>query len=249
MLHGSQEGIFSVLPASVLENLHRPGSENALLWNLIYPLACPHLSLQALLALQPLWGTRLSLPEDRLRAYFWGYDVSGRPLAGLVEAVEAVDGPGRGTEPDLVLLGERTLVMAEVKHGASPGRCGRYQRGRCPEVYGPPVPACRYWEIEGALFDALLDFGPRPSPEGRQPPPCARHYQLARTLLLGTRLAERRGLELHLWLILPESRWRGLERAWLDFVNRVKDSALWRRCRVLAWEAVAGLGGRGAEEV
>lgn len=242
MFHGSQEGIFSVLPASVLENLNRPGSENALLWNLIYPLARPHLSLQALLALPPLWGTRLSRSEDLLRPYFWGYDISGKPLAGLAEAVEEVDGPGRGTEPDLVLLGERTLVIAEVKHTASPGRCGRYQRGRCPEIHGPSEPACRYWEVGTARFDALMDFGPRPSPEAQRPPPCARHYQLGRTLLLGGRLAERKGLELHLWLILPEARWRALERAWLDFVDRIRDPGLWRRCRVLAWEAVVRLG-------
>jgi hypothetical protein len=62
-------------------------------------------------------------------------------------------------------------------------------------------------------------------------------------LLVGTSLATRLRLQLHLWLIVPRGRWRSFEKDWLDFSDRVRDDKLWRRLRVIAWEDVRELPG------
>ncbi|MEE8121880.1 MAG: hypothetical protein V3T55_10145, partial [Anaerolineales bacterium] len=45
VISGENERIFSVLPENVLTNFLKPTSENALLWNVIYLLAQPTVSL------------------------------------------------------------------------------------------------------------------------------------------------------------------------------------------------------------
>ncbi len=244
LLAGTGEPIFNVLPERILANLSREGSENALVWNMFYPRAQPTLSLRQWLAVSPLWGTpALDEPEDALLPYFWGYSVDGRRMQGLEECLDRLDGSGPQTEVDLFLLGDSTLVLVEAKHLTRAGRCKRYATQRCPEVHPEAVGTgepCRYWVSPGAQFSAVLDFGPRPAPGGRAPP-CARHYQLGRTLLLGRLLAERLSRILHLWLIVPASRWRGLQTEWLDFADRVRDQEQWRRLRVLAWEGISTL--------
>jgi hypothetical protein len=243
ILAGSGEKIFEALPARVLENLRKPASENALLWNLIYPLARPRLSLSDLLSLRPLWGTAIAA-TDLLEPYFWGLDLDGRPLEGLAESVRALGGREHTTEVDLFLVGADHLVLVEAKHLSSLGRCGRYARGRCPEVHpADDLNPCRYWEVPEARFDAALDFGVRPG-QGEERPPCSVHYQLGRTLLLARRLGERLGRVPHLWLITPASRWGRVEPAWIDFADRVRDPEMWRRLRVIAWESVRDLAGR-----
>jgi hypothetical protein len=243
ILAGEEEHLFSVLPEGVLGNLRKRGSETALVWNLVYPLAQPRLSLEAWLALTPLSGT-MSLPDrDDLLPYFWGFDVAGRRLEGLDAALTEIDGPGKQTEVDLFLMGRENLVVAEAKHLGTPGRCRRYASGICPEAHSPeasPAEGCRYWASGASGFAAGLDFGLRPVP-GDDPPPCFRHYQLARTLLVGLALSSRLGLRLHVWLITPRSRWARVERTWLDFADRVKDPEVWRRLRVVAWEDIAAL--------
>jgi hypothetical protein len=246
-LQGASELIFDRLPESVLDNLRRPASENALLWNLIYPLARPALSLGRLLSLPPVWGTAArEANEDELRPYFWGYSLEGERLPHLDEASAAVDGKGNGTQVDLFLAGSHNLILVEAKHLAGFGRCTRYARGRCPEIHRDELAAgdtCRYWESGAGEFSAGLDFGARPQPDSPMPP-CAAHYQLARTLTLGAWLAQRSSLRLHLWVILPRSRWRSTERIWIDFVGRVRDESIWRDCRVLAGEDVRDLAAR-----
>lgn len=246
LLGGMGEPIFGVLPERVLANLRQQGSENALVWNMIYPRAQPTLSLREWLAMPPLWGTTgLDVPEDALLPYFWGYGVNGRRLQGLDECLDRLDGPGLQTEVDLFLLGSANLVLVEAKHLTTAGRCRRYANRRCPEIHPEAVgtgEACRYWDNPGAQFSMALDFGTRPQPGGKAPP-CSRHYQLARTLLLGQLLAERLSRILNLWLIMPRQRWHLLQTTWLDFADRVRDPAQWRRLRVLAWEDVAGLTG------
>lgn len=242
VLHGEDEPIFQALPETVLDNLRRPRSENALVWNLLYPAARPALRLAALLARPRLWGPAVdTVEDDRLTPYFWGHAVGGERLEGLDEVLSAVDGPGPRTEVDVWLAGERHLVALEAKHLGAPGRCGRFGRGSCPEVHTPEAnEACRYWQLPQARFAARLDFGERPAPEGPTPP-CHTHYQLARTLLVVCALAARTGRQAHLWVALPERRWRAFEREWLDFAERVRDEALWRRLRVLSWESLGGL--------
>jgi hypothetical protein len=247
ILSGSDEPIFNVLPQRVLANLRTPTSENALLWNLIYPLAQPTISMSNLLHLRPMWGTS-SLPEtvdDELTPYFWGYSVEGDRLLHLDEALEEVNGPGLKTEVDLFLMGERNLILVEAKHIGGLGRCKRFANLHCPEIHRDAeelTNVCRYWEDDTASFGLHLKFGPRPEP-GEEIPPCHRHYQLARTLLVGISLTMRLQLQHHLWLIVPKGRWRSFERDWLDFSERLRDDGLWRRLRVIAWEDVRDLPG------
>jgi len=239
VLAGEEEGAFDLLPETVIANLRRPHSENARLWNTFYPRPGDVLRLEALLAVTPLWGSRPDEgASDRLEPYFWGVHPSGRALEGLGEALDEVDGPGPQTEIDLILRGAANLIVIEAKNLSTLGRCGRYQRRVCPEVHLSAerwLDRCRYWQVPAARFERLLEFGANPGP-GAATPPCARHYQLARTTLVGDALARRHGLRLHVWVLLPRSRWPVIERTWLDFAERVRDPDLWRRLRVLAWE-------------
>lgn len=242
ILSGEEEGAFARLPETVIANLRRPNSENARLWNAFCPRPGRALTLRRVLAVPPLWGTaEPDAPHDVLEPYFWGYHASGRRLEGLDEALAAVDGQGPRTEVDMILRGTQHLVLVEAKNLSALGRCGRYQRRTCPEVHRSAehwLDSCRYWEVSAALFLTHLDLGPRPGP-GTLRPPCAGHYQLARTLLVGQALAAHLDLTLYVWVLLPRERWRSLERTWLDFVGRVRDPDLWRRMRVVGWEDMA----------
>jgi hypothetical protein len=225
----------------VLVNLRRPASENALVWNLIYPLAQPNIPIQQMLTLRPLWGIPSMPPdEDSLKPYFWGYAISGQHLPGLDSVLQFVNGPGPQTEVDLFLVGEDNLVLVEAKNRSGLGHCSRYQRGRCPEVHtmdDESTQPCRYWEAPEARFNDILDLEPRPIQDGPMPA-CSTHYQLARTLLVGRELARRTQKALHIWMILPRKRWGAIQRTWLDFCDRLREDSLWRRMRVLAWEDV-----------
>lgn len=244
IMHGEGEQIFKVLPERVLSNLRYSGSENALVWNLVYPLATQGLSLTSILDLEPLWGTpSLNLADDDLIPYFWGYSVEGKQLTGLDHVLDVIDGPGLQTEVDLFLVGRKNIILVEAKHLSTLGSCARFSNERCPEVHPQrfdEARACRYWERGEQNFSAQLTFGKRPAPGGKTIP-CNRHYQLARTLLVGQSLAARLNLDLHLWLLLPRSRWRALQKAWMDFCDNVKDETTWRRLRVLAWEDIESI--------
>jgi hypothetical protein len=246
ILVGLEEPIFRVLPAGILANMRMQGSESALLWNLVYPLARPTLALLDLIHIRPLWGTALSADDfrDQLVPYFWGYGIGGDRLEGLDAVLEAVDGAGPKTEVDLFLRGADHLVVVEAKNLAFPGRCSRFASGRCPEIHGDENGAlrdgCRYWEVERARFDSAVDFGERPVP-GTESPACDQHYQLGRTLLVGIALAARLGLSLHMWLISPIRSWPSLELDWLDFADRVKEEDIWRKLRVLPWKEIRAL--------
>jgi hypothetical protein len=243
VLSGEREPLFSFLPEEVLRGMQRRGSEAALLWESFYPFAHGGLPLSAWSRLRPLWGSMTSpATDDSLVPYFWGRRVDGAPLSGAAEAAEAVAGREDRLEVDLFLVGERTLIAVEAKVAAEPGRCGRYEAGRCPEVHGGDAP-CRYWQ-GGVLFSEALDFGLRPAPETEVRPPCAEHYQLARTLLMACELGRRLGLEPYVCLIVPRRGWPAQQRVWLDFAERVRDEEQWRRLRVLAWEDLEGLARR-----
>lgn len=243
VLFGSREPIFNVLPENVRANLRHPSSENALLWNLIYPLAQPTLQLAALHKSRPLWGTVLPESEiqDDLRPYFWGYSTGGDRLSFLDEVLEQVDGAGPKTEVDLFLVGGKNLILVEAKHLGLPGRCSRYAKQRCPEIHvhqDQKEELCRYWESREHAFDLHLGFGERPI-EDDPSPPCNKHYQLGRTFLVGHALSQRFDLTFQLWMIVPREHWTSIQHTWLDFSERVLDNALWRRMRVIAWEDLA----------
>ncbi len=240
ILVGRDEGIFSVLPEDLILNFLSETSENALLWNTIYPLTQEGMSLDRFLALRPLYGTRVEPLNSNgcLTPYFWGYGVDGQRFPGLDDALLGVDGPGPKTEVDLFLVGEHDLVLVEAKRMSSLGRCSRYAKQRCPEIHSVEEQSCRYWAEDTPSFEDVLDFGPRPEPESTTPS-CVMHYQLARTLLVGLGLARRLKLRPHLWLILPRAGWKTAQVGWMDFVERIQDDATWRRMRVLAWEDIA----------
>ncbi len=242
ILAGENEPIFDALPEGVMANLRRAGSENVLVWNLIYPHSAAGLPLQGLLALPRLWGSAVPREEDRLVPYFWGFSVAGERCPMLDDALMDVDGPGPQTEIDLILLGARTLVVVEAKRSVGPGRCGRYLQGRCPEIHlrMAAEQSCRYWEDPTARFNAELSFGDRPT-TGDPSPPCNRHYQLARTLLVGRALEKKLAREFHLWLFVGRRQWRSIERDWVDFTDRLRNDDLWRRSRVIAWEDIRSL--------
>ncbi len=241
ILHGEQEQIFEVLPQSVISNFTHSQSENALLWNRFYPLCSPYVSWKRLAGVRLVWGTANdgnTVEDDALTPYFWGFSIEGGRLRGLDQVLEAVDGPGPKTEIDLILVGERRLVVVEVKHMSSPGRCARYQTGRCPEIHSAGDRSdtpCQYWEPGPGLMADVLEMDARPTLDTASPP-CNQHYQLARTLLVGSALAKQLDVELHMWLITTSRGWRSIERSWLDFAGRVRDDQLWRRMRVLTWE-------------
>lgn len=243
VLFGSREPIFNVLPENVRANLRHPSSENALLWNLIYPLAQPTLQLAALHAMRPLWGTMLpdSEAQDDLRPYFWGYSIGGERLPFLDNVLKQVDGAGPQTEVDLFLVGGKNLILVEAKHLSLPGRCSRYGYQRCPEIHvdqGEKIEPCRYWESAEHAFNVHLDFGDRPDVDDPSPA-CNKHYQLGRTFLIGHALSQRLDLTFQLWMIIPRDRWPSLQHTWKDFSERVLDNALWRRMRIIAWEELA----------
>jgi hypothetical protein len=241
---GSSEPIFSVLPGTVLANCNNPRSENALLWNLLYPRSQPSVSLAALLALSSLWGTATpgEVRDDQLLPFFWGYGLNGSRLKGLDAVLREVDGPGPKTEIDLILLGEKVLITVEAKHTSLFGRCSRYGAMRCPEIHenDSAESSCRYWDTGSGRFADLLGFGSRPEPTSLEVP-CNVHYQLARTVMVGYHLAQRLDREFALWIFLPQARWRSVEKTWLDFSERLLDDHIWRSLRVISWEQLQSL--------
>lgn len=246
ILVGRDEGIFKVLPEDLITNFLSEGSENALLWNTIYPLTQHGISLNRFLELRPLSGPQAELTSSNahLIPYFWGYGLDGQRLQRLDETLIEVDGPGPKTEVDLILVGEHDLVLVEAKRMSALGRCSRYGKKHCPEIFDVDDQSCRYWTEGSPSFSDVLDFGSRPELE-TPTPPCATHYQLARTLLVGLGLARRLTLRPHVWLILPRAKWSASQVAWMDFVERIQDDNLWKCTRALAWEDVRNLNSAG----
>lgn len=237
---GMEEAIFAVLPERVIANFYEPHSENALLWNFFYPTSDTPIDLSYLISIPPLWGTESPAHEpEELVPYFWGYNLEGERLPLLDEALDAHMTDGPPTEVDLFLLGASNLILLEVKNLSAFGRCSRYSKRRCPEVHQQePLESkrCQYWTDSELRFVERLDFGEIPFADPK--PPCYRHYQLGRTLLVGTQLARTLNRTLWIWVIAPQKRWKALEPAWLDFTGRILDHDLWRRMRVLSWESL-----------
>jgi hypothetical protein len=96
---------------------------------------------------------------------------------------------------------------------------------------------CRYWEEKQSKFVNAIRIDSRPQ-AGTDTPLCSRHYQLSRTLLLGMRMAAKHERIFSLWALVSRKNWRSLELDWLDFSDRVRDSSVWRRMRVLSWDSI-----------
>ncbi len=242
VFYGQNEPIFRTLSERVIDNFRTPASENAVLWNTFYPRR-QSLELTALIALKPLWGTKLGLQEDALEPYFWGMNVAGERLPGLDQALEELDGPGQKTEVDLFLLGSQNLIAVEAKNRAAPGRCSRYIHKRCPEIHTTEPNGedrCRYWENPDSCFVQYLEFGARPRP-GDDEPLCSHYYQLSRTLLTVMNLARELELQPFLWMVVPDAFWPRMQKEWTAFTELLLSDDQWRGARVLSWKAVMEL--------
>lgn len=183
----------------------------------------------------------MELEDQALTPYFWGYGVGGERLPGLDSVLKEIDGSGNKTEIDLFLCGTETLIVVEAKHQGNFGKCSRHLQKRCPEIHTiDQHQPCRYWEPGRQNFSDHLGFGARPVADDPSPS-CNRHYQLARTLVVGKALAAELSLDFHLWLIAPRGYWKGLEKTWLDFVDQIRDDEIWRQMRVIAWEDIRDL--------
>jgi hypothetical protein len=241
ILAGEREPLFRYLSEEVRLNMARHGSESAALWNAFYPFAHQGLSLRGWQRIRPLWGAAsFSQDDDLLVPYFWGLSVDGTPLDGLADTAALVAGRDDRLEIDLLLMGARHLIAVEAKMEGEPGRCGRFDAGRCPEIHGGGDD-CRYWEDGASSFESYLDFGARPRKGQEAQPPCVVHYQLARTLLAVVKLAAMRGLTPHLALLIPRRRWAARQAAWQDFAERVRDEEQWKRLSVVAWEDLTAI--------
>ena len=219
-----------------------PDSESALLWNLIYQRAQPTLAAEELLSLPPLWGSRVDPIFDDLLPYYWGFSQMGARMPRLDHVLDMVDGPGPKTEVDLFLLGESGACAYRGKaHGRMwGGAVGTAQENVPRFTMNPRRLVADIGHRRNRCFPTCSISGSSPSEMIRHR--CAnRHYQLGRTALVGSELAKELNRRLHLWLILPRSRWRYLRRDWIDFSDRIGNDSLWRRLRVLAWEDVISL--------
>jgi hypothetical protein len=243
ILHGEDEPIFTALPQTILANLSRRTSESALVWNAFYPLLARSVTLEQLAGVPTLAGGSTSLVDPSpVEMFFWGHSAQGEVPDELARALEQVDGRPGQTEIDLLLRTPGHWVAIEAKRGAAPGRCGRYLRQACPEIHRSEAEStCRYWDPGPQAFPQRLAFGVRPVAGGPQPA-CARHYQLARTLMVVEHLGHLTGRNAHLWLTVPRARWMGMQLEWQDFADRVLDEGMWRRLRVIAWEDLLGWG-------
>jgi len=168
ILAGERELIFQYLPEEVRANMLRRGSESAALWNAFYPFAHSGLSLRAWLSLPRLWGSSAEgSDDDQLMPCFWGLTVDGQPLGGLAESASDVAGREDRLEIDLFLVGRRHLVAVEAKIDGVPGRCGRYDSGRCPEVHGPDA-ACRAADVVLPIANVAEEDGTFVNRDGRE---------------------------------------------------------------------------------
>ena len=86
----------------------------------------------------------------------WGYEIwedgaaVWEPLREVLSAVENYrDGKpeGQKTEPDVIVVSGRSLVVAECKRRSVLGRCSRFADERCPEIHiaRRKRPYCQYW--------------------------------------------------------------------------------------------------------
>jgi hypothetical protein len=145
------------------------------------------------------------LPGARL--VLWGWEIHETsasrwaPLSDILCAVEDYqDGKpeGQKTEPDAIVFTETSLFVIECKRKSSLGACSRFEDKRCPEINleRRKRPYCQYW---ARGLNELVAF-PRPAPM-ISTAECNLYYQLMRNYMIGMRLADALGVNLHLMVV------------------------------------------------
>ena len=152
----------------------------------------------------------LKIPDESLkdaRLVLWGFEIREHgaavwePLREVLSAVENYrDGKpeGQKTEPDVIVISGKSLVVAECKRRSILGRCSRFVDERCPEIHMDrrKRPYCQYWTR--GLQDLVTFSKPVPATSD---PDCSQYYQLLRNYMIGDRLAAVLGLPLHLMVV------------------------------------------------
>jgi hypothetical protein len=183
--------VYELLPVRTQKKLLSPVSEDKLTWDCFFGL---YRAGRLRSALTKVLG--LAEPVDQLpRLVLWGYDITSHgasefePLQDVLSDIENYrDGKSEGqkTEPDVIVLLGRTLILAECKRRHGLGRCSRFEDERCPEIHVArrQRPYCQYWNR--GLTD-LVTFA-KPTP-GSMAPECNNYYQLLRNYMIGERLS------------------------------------------------------------
>jgi len=210
--------VYELLPSRTQKKLLSVISEDKLTWDCFYELHCADVLASTLgraLAididlLSPLqlimWGWVID--ENRFGTLMSRLD--GRPAAlsrsktagkwtplqsTLAEIENYGDGKpeGQKTEPDVIVVTKRLVILFECKRNHGLGRCSRFENTQCPEIHVERRKRsyCQYWARGLPL---LVDF-PRPTPGTESEPPCNRFYQLLRNYMIGSRLAAKLGCE------------------------------------------------------
>jgi len=86
-----------------------------------------------------LWALRSGRTVHRFGTTA-GSAVRGRELSGR-------KAEGQKTEPDVIVISGKSLVVAECKRRSVLGRCSRFEDARCPEIHMDrrKRPYCQYW--------------------------------------------------------------------------------------------------------
>ena len=195
--------VYDLLPQRTQTKLLSPVSEDKLTWDCFFGLI--HAG-----KLGTVLAGLLKIPDEILqdaRLVLWGFEIredgasAWEPLREVLSAVENYrDGKpeGQKTEPDVIVVSGRSLVVAECKRRSALGRCSRFEDERCPEIHMDrrKRPYCQYW-TRG--LQELVTFS-KPVP-ATSAPDCNRYYQLLRNYMIGDRLAAVLGLPLHLMVV------------------------------------------------
>ena len=195
--------VYDLLPQRTQTKILSPVSEDKLTWDCFFGLLRAG-------KLGSLLASVLKIPGENLedaRLVLWGYEIREdgaavwEPLREVLSAVENYrDGKpeGQKTEPDVIVVSGRFLVVAECKRRSVLGRCSRFADERCPEIHiaRRKRPYCQYWTCG---LQELVTFS-KPVP-ATSAPDCNQYYQLLRNYLIGDRLAAVLGLPLHLIVV------------------------------------------------
>jgi len=195
--------VYDLLPQRTQTKLLSPVSEDKLTWDCFFGLI--HAG-----KLGTVLAGLLKIPDEILqdaRLVLWGFEIredgasAWEPLREVLSAVENYrDGKpeGQKTEPDVIVVSGRSLVVAECKRRSALGRCSRFEDERCPEIHMDrrKRPYCQYW-TRG--LQELVTFS-KPVP-ATSDPDCNQYYQLLRNYMIGDRLATVLGLPLHLMVV------------------------------------------------
>jgi hypothetical protein len=247
--------VFELLPSRTQTKLRSAVSEDKLSWDCFYEafradvlsrvLACT-LNISIEDELSPklvMWGY---LVDEDSTAGFLQTPIETRPktavkwepLSSILAEIENYnDGKpeGQKTEPDVIVVGSRSLVLFECKRNHGLGRCSRFEDERCPEIHTEKRKRdyCQYWDRG---LPALVNFV-RPTPATTSEPDCHRFYQLMRNHMIGTRLATKLGCAFHPVVVKNQDSpcFVETEREVRSFNERIPAET---RYKLVSWAAV-----------